>query len=150
MKNTLLTSLLVASCFFSLSYAAEVDKNSVFESQEDIKLATFGHIDAKGLKSLMDSVTPFILIDARGNNWRDPNKIPGALSASSETSEKEFEALIPSLNNLIIVYGFTFTCPKSTLLAKKLVEFGYINVIKYPGGLSEWRDEANYPVDSME
>ncbi len=35
------------------------------QSEEAVKLATYGHIDARGLKALIDTNT----LDPRGNKW---------------------------------------------------------------------------------
>jgi hypothetical protein len=98
----------------------------------------------------MESNTPFTLLDARGHKWKDGTTIPGAFFASYEFSLEELEQVIPNQNDLIVVYCYSFTCPLSRLLTDKLVEFGYQNILEYPGGLKEWRDVAEYPTISVE
>jgi rhodanese-related sulfurtransferase len=98
----------------------------------------------------MDANTAFLLLDARGNKWNDGNIIPGAKFASYEFSKEELEQIIPSQNDLIVVYCYSFTCPLSRYLTDKLIELGYNNVLEYPGGLKEWRESAEYPVVSIE
>ena len=90
-----------------------------------------------------------MLLDARGNQWHDGNIIPGAALAWYEDSGEEFEKIIPDVETLVVVYCYSFTCPLSPRLATKLVELGYRNVVEYPAGLKEWRDIANYPVDTI-
>lgn len=107
-------------------------------------------IDAGTLKEMMDSETPFVLLDARGDHWNDPNIIPGALLAASDFSEMRLEALIPEKSSLIVVYGFSSTCPKAHMLVDKLISLGYYNVIEYPSGLKVWRDVNGYPVDEIQ
>ncbi len=148
MKKTLFSLLLVTFCFFSFIEAV-VEGERFLQSEEAVKLAKYGHIDAKGLKALIDSQIPFILLDARGQNWHDGNIIPGAKLASYETSEEELALIIPDSDTLVVVYCFSFTCPLSTKLAQNLVEWGYKNVVEYPAGLKEWRDIANYPVAAI-
>jgi len=89
-----------------------------------VKHATYGHIDARGLKALMDANTSFLLLDARGNKWNEGTTIPGARLASYEFSQEELKQIIPSKNDLIIVYCYTFTCPFSRYLINKLIELG--------------------------
>lgn len=152
MKKTILSLLLTCLCITSLTYASDtvIEGERFQQSEEAVKLATFGHIDAKGLKSLIDSETPFVLFDARGNKWHDGNIIPGAILASYEFSSEELASFIPNEDSLVVVYCFSFTCPLSNRLAKKLVDMGYNNVIEYPAGLKEWRDIANYPIEIIQ
>ena len=149
MKKLALLLLSVSLCFSLISYASMQEQPCIL-SEEAVKLATFGHIDAKGLKSLMDSQADFLLLDARGDKWNDPHIIPGAIQASAENSALELDVIIPHADTLIVVYGFSSTCPKSTRLAEKLVLLGYRNIIKYSAGLQEWRNVANYPVETIQ
>jgi rhodanese-related sulfurtransferase len=128
---------------------ADIEGSRFQQSIEAVKSATFGHIDAKGLFALMDSQTPFVLLDARGEQWHDGDKIPGANLAWYLDSEEVFDRLIPSKETLVVVYCFSFSCPLSGRLASKLVKLGYSNVIEYPAGLQEWREIANYPVERI-
>lgn len=145
MKKLLLTLLLFTFSTIPLSYA--VDGERFLQSEEAVKNAAYGHVDARGLKALIDSETFFILLDARGNKWNDKNTLPNAILASYENTPEDFETIIPHKENLIVLYCYSFNCPLSTKLAQKLVSLGYSNIIEYPGGLKEWRDIANYPVD---
>lgn len=143
MKILMLALFLATS---SASYALIGEGMRYVQSEEGVKVATYGHIDAKGLKALMDASTPIFLLDARGNKWNDGTMIPGAILASYEFSSEELEQIIPNQNDLIIVYCYSFACPLSRYLTDKLVDLGYKNVLEYPGGLKEWRDVAGYPV----
>lgn len=147
MQTLMVATFLVTS---STSYALSGEGARCVQSEEAVKLATYGHIDARGLKALMDANPSFLLLDARGNKWNDGTMIPGAILASYELSQEELEQIIPSKNDLIVVYCYTFTCPLSRYLTDKLVELGYNNVLEYPGGLKEWRDIAEYPVVPIE
>lgn len=143
----LIVAMLVTS---SLSYALSGEGTRCVQSEEAVKLATYGHIDARGLKALIDANIPFLLLDARGHKWNDGTMIPGATLASYEFSSEELEQIIPNKNHLIVVYCYTFTCPLSRYLTDKLVDLGYNHVLEYPGGLKEWRDVAEYPVVPIE
>jgi rhodanese-related sulfurtransferase len=139
---------LIIFCVPFFNYA-DIKEERFLQSEEAVQQASYGHIDAKGLKALIDSRTSFILLDARGTQWHDNIKIPDALLASYELPAEEINAIIPNIDSLIVVYCYSFNCPLSRKLAQNLVEFGYSNVIEYPGGLSEWRDIANYPVEPI-
>jgi rhodanese-related sulfurtransferase len=90
------------------------------------------------------------LLDARGEKWNDGNIIPGAVLLSYENAEEDVQRLAPHKDSLVVVYCFSFTCPLSTRLAHKLIEWGYTNVVEYPAGLKEWRDVAGYPVELIQ
>lgn len=148
MKKTILSLILSCLCATSLCQAS-IEGERFLQSEEAVKSATYGHIDAKGLKVLIDSGVSFVLLDARGNQWHDGNIIPGAVLAWYDDSAEDFEMIIPDKETLVLVYCYSFTCPLSPRLAAKLVELGYQNVVEYPAGLKEWRDIANYPVDTI-
>lgn len=148
MKKWICTALLLTACLSTASCVA-VDGERFLQSEEAVKMATYGHIDAKGLKALVDSKAPFTLLDARGNDWHDGTKIPGAVLAWYEDSAESLEAILPNKESLVVVYCFSFNCPLSGRLAQKLVDLGYENVIEYPAGFKEWRDIANYPVEQV-
>ena len=149
MKNLILSGLLAILLTSTFSYAVE-EGARYLQSEEAVKSATYGHIDARALKNLMDANVPFILLDARGKKWNDKNIIPGAKQASYEYSLEELQQIIPNFDTLVVVYGYSFTCPLSRKLADRLIECGYHYVIEYPGGLKEWRDVANYSVNNIE
>ena len=107
-------------------------------------------IDTETLKEVMESGSPFILLDARGDHWNDRNIIPGAKLAASDFSEARLASLIPSKESLIIVYAFSASCPKGRMLVDKLMSLGYQNIMEYPEGLKVWRDVSGYPVDEIQ
>lgn len=127
-----------------------IEGERFLQSEEAVRSSSYGHIDAKALKALMETGTPFVLLDARGDKWHDDNLIPGALLASYEYSAEQIRALIPNVNSLVVVYCFSFTCPLSPRLAEHLISLGYKNVLEYPAGLKEWRDVAGYPVEIID
>ncbi len=118
------------------------------QSAEAVRAAQFGQVDARGLKILIDSQAPMVILDARGRNWNDPNIIPGAQFASSTFTDEEIFKLVPQKDLLIVVYCYSSSCPLGKKLILKLIELGYSNILDYPGGLKEWRDVAHYPVET--
>ncbi len=106
-------------------------------------------IDAATLKEMIDTKASFILLDARGDHWNDKNIIPGAKLAASDFSDERLASIIPDKTSLIVVYGFSATCPKARYLVDRLTELGYYNVMEYPEGLKVWRDVEAYPVDEI-
>lgn len=151
MKKIIKICLVAVICCSAFAlHSAEIDGSRCIQSEEAVKEAVYGHIDAKGLKALMDAQIPFILLDARGHKWSDGTKIVSAELASYQDSQDELREIIPDLDTLVVVYCYQFTCPLGRYLSDKLVEYGYQNVIEYPGGLREWRDVADYPIVSIE
>ena len=142
--------LVLSSVFFGTAMHAVVEGERFVQSEEAVTTARFGHIDAKGLKAMIDSKTPFTLIDARGDKWSDGNTLPGAKFASYESSEELLESIIPQKDSLVVVYCFSSTCPLSPMMIERLLEIGYSNIVEYPAGLKEWRDIAHYPVDIVQ
>ena len=146
--QTVITAALLATS--STSYALSGEGARCIQSEEAVKQATYGHVDARGLKALMDANTPLMILDARGHKWNDGTQIPGAVLASYEFSAEELEQIIPDPNTLVVVYCYSFGCPLSRYLTDKLVDLGYNNVLEYPGGLKEWRDVAEYETALIE
>lgn len=142
-------ALLTLTSLFTSSLATAAEGERFLQSEEAVRTAAYGHIDARALKALLDAKTSLVLLDARGNKWHDNSLIPGAQLASYEYTSEELHRLIPHADSLVVVYCFSFACPLSTRLAVKLVEMGYTNVVEYPAGLKEWRDVAGYPVEEI-
>lgn len=149
MKEISLFVLIATFCICVYNYADFGNGECFLQPKESVQNAVYGQIDAKGLKSMIDSKVDFTLLDARGNNWKDNNIIPGAKMASHEFATEELESIVPDKNSLVVVYCYSFTCPLSKLLTDKLLEAGYTNIIIYPAGLTEWREAAGYPVDEI-
>jgi len=149
MNKAMILILATNLCISSFGYAA-TEGERFLQSEEAVKQATYGHIDARALKALIEAEIPFVLLDGRGDKWHDASVIPGAKLASYEYAPEELENLIPNRDALVVVYCYSFTCPLSGRLADLLVGLGYKNVMEYPAGLREWRDVANYPVETIE
>lgn len=147
LKSLTLATLLLSS---SAAQAEDSKESSVVQAEEKIKLATYGHVDTRGLKGLIDSNTPHFLLDARGPKWNDGTILPGATLASFEFSAEELAAIVPDQKALVIVYCYDETCPLAKYVITKLVDLGYSNVLEYPGGVKEWREIAGYPVVTVE
>lgn len=147
--NKITLSIVAAALCFTAHLPAAIDGERFQQSIEAIINATYGHIDTQGLKALLDAKTPLVLLDARGMNWHDGTIIPGAVLAWHQDTEEQLAALIPNKQDLVIVYCYSFDCPLSQRLATRLLALGYKNVVEYPGGLQEWRDIANHPVDPL-
>jgi rhodanese-related sulfurtransferase len=131
--------------FFSAAFAGEI----VQEPAQVQSAAPFGTIDSKALKALMDTHTPMVLIDARGDDWNVGTTIAGAKLARHDSPVELFSKLIPQKDTLVVVFCYSASCPLGPKLRDKLVSLGYTNVIEYQGGVTDWRDVAKYPTEPL-
>ena len=91
MKEISLFVLIATFCICVYNYADFGNGECFLQPKETVQSAVYGNIDAKGLKSMIDSKVGFTLLDARGNNWKDNNIIPGAKMASHEFATEELQ-----------------------------------------------------------
>lgn len=121
----------------------------------DVKSGGYQMIDTATLNKLISEKKDMVLIDTMPKEDFDKIRIKGAVNSPMPKSEKELtpydKKTILSVaggdkEKTIVVYcGFT-ACRRSHLGAKALVEDGYKNVYRYPGGIIGWI-ESKYPVD---
>lgn len=109
------------------------------------KYADYGHIDTKALEILISSKLPLVILDARTGAWDKGNRIGSAQILSSDASEKEAQSLIPNKTSLIVVYCSNKKCPAGSYLATRLLQLGYLNVLKYDDGIEVWM-ESGLPI----
>lgn len=107
--------------------------------------AQYGHVDTKGLATLISSGVPVVILDARRGKWDDGKRIGTAQWLSYEATAQEAAEVIPALDSLVVVYCTNPHCPASLWLAAHLTELGYINILKYGEGIEEWIN-SGYPV----
>ena len=144
-------ALMTAGAICATSIADEVKAGTAKEEKTGSccmadEVCGYGCVDAKGLKTLMDTKTPIVLIDARSGKYDDGQRIPGAKQLSPEAADADIAKVLPSKDALIVAYCTSLKCPASKMLAEKLVKMGYKNIIKYPGGIEEWIKLGN-PVE---
>lgn len=110
-------------------------------------MSKYAHIDIQVMKSLVDSKVPVTILDARTKEWDDGRRIPGAKSLPVNSDVTLYEKAISDKNALVAVYCGGLQCPAGKNLAEKLVQAGYKNVLEYAGGIKEWSDEQNLPIE---
>lgn len=106
-------------------------------------------INTEGLKALLDSKVPVILLDARSGKWDDGKRIPGAKSLDAAATPDQVAAVIPAKEALVVTYCSNRQCPASGKLAKHLVGLGYSNVIEFPEGIAGWIEKGHAVVDAV-
>ncbi|MBU1108822.1 MAG: rhodanese-like domain-containing protein [Candidatus Riflebacteria bacterium] len=116
-------------------------------SKEEARSET-GVLDTVGLKTLIDSGVPMIVLDARSGEYDDGKRIPGALSLNSESKPEEIAKVLPNKEALVVTYCANLQCPASSALNKHLKSLGYSNLREYPEGIQGWIEAGN-PVKSV-
>jgi len=107
-----------------------------------------GKIDTQTLKSLIETHTPMVLIDARMKEYDDGKRIPGAKSLNAKSSADEIAKAIGRKDTLIVTYCSNVHCPASSKMADHLSDLGYTNVLDYSEGIQGWT-AAGYPTNPV-
>lgn len=101
-------------------------------------------INTEGLAALRRAGVKMALLDARGG--MADTRIPGARPLTANASAEEAAAAGGRKDALVVTYCGGLTCPASRMLARRLRELGYVNVIEYPWGIEGWT-KAGQPVE---
>ncbi len=121
----------------------------------DAKASGFKLVTTSELKKMLDEGKKLTIISTLPvEEDKTLGVIPGALSAPLPKTEKELtqadkvnllKVVGSDKEKEIVVYCGFVACRRSTIGAKILVDEGYKNVYKYPGGIVAWI-EAGYPI----
>jgi len=117
------------------------------QRKETTTMSNYGNIDAKTLKNLIDSHTSMEVVDARTQEWDDGRRITGAKSLPANSSPEKIKQVVPDKDSLVVVYCGSYRCPLGKRLSEKLIDQGYKHVLEYAGGISEWADTLNNPIE---
>ena len=101
-------------------------------------------ISAEDLKKKLDAVEKFILLDVREEGSYKIEHIRRATSLPLTVIEGADQ--IFRKNKKIVVYCRSHDCLASDKAAKRLVEIGFTNITRYPGGIEEWK-KLGYPTE---
>ncbi|EKD82372.1 MAG: rhodanese-related sulfurtransferase [uncultured bacterium] len=123
------------------------EKESVKEDAVKSPVKDEASVNTSGLKTLIDSGVPLIILDARSGKYDDGKRIAGALSLNAESKAEEIAKVLPKKDALIVTYCANLKCPASNALYKHLKSLGYSNLIEYPEGIQGWIEAGN-PVKS--
>ncbi len=102
-------------------------------------------VTAGQLKTLLVRAESFVLLDARDRNSFEREHIRGAVNMPVARIEFDSPGAIDR-DELVIVYSDGPSCGANAVGADKLVTIGYKSVMRFKGGLAEWK-EAGYPVE---
>ncbi len=101
-------------------------------------LGMYPALSRENIKVLMDMGMDFVLLDVTEREEYESGHICGAVNIP--VREIEFEALGRlRKDDLIIVYCGNERCAASAVAVDKLYTLAYEHVMRYPGGLKDWK-----------
>ena len=101
--------------------------------------APYEQIGGAEAKTLMDSESGYIIIDARTQEEYDEGHIPGAILIPEYEIADRAENELPDKDQLILIYCRSGR--RSKIAAEELVKLGYTNVKEF-GGIIDWEYEV--------
>ncbi len=121
----------------------------------DVVTGGYQTVTTDELKKWLDEGKPVTIISALpASDDRAFGTLPGALNGAMPKTEKELtqadkDHLVKvagaDKEKPVVVYCGFVACRRSSIGAKVLVENGFRNVYKYPGGIAAW-EEKGYPI----
>jgi thiosulfate/3-mercaptopyruvate sulfurtransferase len=127
---------------------APIEKASI-SMVADVKAGGYKLVDAEELNTWLVEKKDMLLIDTNPQQVYDKGHIKGAVSCTIPRMEKELKSVDKekilkvagdNIDKTIVVYcGFT-ACQRSHWGAKYLVEAGFQNVYRFPGGITGWKE----------
>ena len=100
---------------------------------------TYISITAQEAKSIMDTETDYIIIDARTAEEFDEGHIKNAVLLNYEDVGAKAHVVLPDKEQLILVYCRSGR--RSKIAAEELVKLGYTNIKEF-GGIIDWPYET--------
>jgi rhodanese-related sulfurtransferase len=98
------------------------------------------------LQSKIEEGHEFVLVDALAPMSYAHSHLPGAINLPPEWVDERGPHRLPDPSVEVVVYCADVTCDSSVIVAARLVELGYRNVLHYAGGKREWVD-AGLPLE---
>lgn len=106
---------------------------------ENGKSSTYEQITAEQAKTIMDTETDYIIIDARTDEEFAEGHIEGAILIPEYEIANRAEKELPDKEQLILVYCRSGR--RSKIASEDLVKLGYTNVKEF-GGIIDWPYET--------
>ena len=106
-------------------------------------------IDAKELKTKLDSKEDFILLNVLTEYNFELQRIPDSVNIPAEDIEKRALIELTDKHKEIVVYCASLQCQASNFSALALEKLGYSNVVRYEAGLAGWV-EAGYELEGTD
>ena len=133
---------------------APIEKSSM-KLVADVKAGGYQLVSAEELKKWMDDKKDMIIIDAHPKADYDNAHIKGSINSPFPKTEKELtpadkENLLKiagdDKDKTIVIYCGFVACRRSHFGAQILIEDGFKNVYRYPGGIVAWK-ENKFPTN---
>jgi rhodanese-related sulfurtransferase len=105
------------------------------------------NVNREELKEMMEGGENFVLINALKPEEFEKEHICGSINMPVSNIASEAEKLL-SKDNTLIVYCANSACTASSIAAEKLDSIGFSEVLRYEGGLEDWK-AAGYCVEGM-
>ena len=126
MKKNIRIACIALLCLFSFAGCTQGEKN-----MEN----TYQQITAEEAKSIMDTETDYIIIDARTDEEFAEGHIKDAILIPEYEIAERAEQELPNKDALILVYCRSGR--RSKIASEELVKLGYTNVKEF-GGIIDW------------
>ena len=103
-------------------------------------------ITAEELSDLISEMNDLVLIDSRHKNQHQLGSIAGSISLpDTKTTPNALQKLVPNKLSPVVFYCEGTSCSHSMKAVKKAVNYGYVNIFWFRGGIAEWKKKG-YPV----
>jgi len=102
-------------------------------------------VTARELKILLERGERFFLIDVLDGASFENERVSGSINIPVDSIERDAPKTIGK-DEIVIVYSNGPMCGANAVGADKLATIGYKSVMRFKGGLKEWK-EAGYPVE---
>jgi rhodanese-related sulfurtransferase len=102
--------------------------------------AEVGRISRESLQLKLEQGEELVLVDALSPMSYARSHLPGAINMPPEWVDERAPRQIPDPNTTIIVYCSDSGCDSSVIVAERLQELGYRNVLHYAEGKRDWVD----------
>ena len=129
--NRFLVMILAFACPFACAGCSDAEESTPTP-------ISYEQITQKEAKTLMDSESGYVIIDARTQSEYDEGHIPGAILIPEYEIASRAEKELPDKDQLILVYCRSGR--RSKIAAEELVKLGYTNVKEF-GGIIDWEYE---------
>ncbi len=90
---------------------------------------------AEEAKALMEEQGDYVILDVRTKSEYDEGHIPGAVLLPHDQVKDEAEKMLPTKDELILVYCRSGN--RSKQASQAFVDLGYTNVVEF-GGINSW------------
>jgi len=109
-------------------------------------VTVFAQISRESLRQKIESGDDFALVDALSPMSFAAAHLPGAINLTPGWVDDRARRRIPDVDTEIVVYCQSSDCDSSAMVARRLIELGYRNILRYAGGIDDWRD-AGLPLE---